>query len=242
MVLGILTAIAACPAIIGTTEAVRHGQRQNSREEQRGRKTNLTVSLLHRSEYTSQFDGAYIVLKDHKLWIDTTGLANHLHPFSGYFLPYPHDDVAQSWRKAGFRKAEGMVTTISNDPPFLNWVYVDCDSHEVKFGKRDEVEGHRLGPFDVTKTDRRLTFEGWEGFVAVQEHDGEDLWALYFDVHDDGLTSGERVGTQALRMLALEVWRRELRVDREMAMEERLERIRMRREEEERKSESTTVS
>lgn len=183
------------------------------------------------------------MLKDNKLWVDTTGLARgmSLHPFTGYFLPYPHDDVAQAWRQAGFRKGEGMVTTISDDPPFLNWVYVDRKTHEVKYGNRADAEAHRLGPFDVTKTDRRLTFEGWEGFVAVQEHDGEDLWALYFDVKDDGLASDDRVGTLALRMLAICVWRRELRVDRDTAVEERLERIRMRREEEA-KSESTTVS
>jgi hypothetical protein len=30
MVLGIITAIAACPAIVGTTEAVRQGQRKNA--------------------------------------------------------------------------------------------------------------------------------------------------------------------------------------------------------------------
>lgn len=91
----------------------------------------------------------------------------------------------------------------------------------------------------VTKYERRLTFEGWEGFVAVEEEDGSPLWGLYFDREDDGLQSEERVGTQRLRMLALEVWRRELRADRETAVENRLERIRAR---EENSSEETTVS
>ncbi|GIZ42185.1 hypothetical protein CKM354_000546300 [Cercospora kikuchii] len=245
MVLGILTAVAACPAIIGTTEAVRQGQRQNEREEQRGRKTNLVVSLLNRSEYSSLFDGAYIVLKDNKLWVDTTGVARgmELHSFAGYFMPYPHNDMAQRWHESGFRKGEGMVTTISDDPPFLNWVYVDSKTHEVKYGVRADAEQHLVGPWDVTKADKRLIFEGWEGFVAVQEVDGDPLWALYFDVKDDGLTSGNRIGNQSLRMLALEVWRRERRLDREQAVGERIERIRMRQEvEAEAKSDSTTVS
>ncbi|KAI5359303.1 hypothetical protein Slin14017_G102050 [Septoria linicola] len=243
MVLGILTAIAACPAIIGTTEAVRYGQRENMRNEHRGRKSNLTVSLLKRSEYSSRFDGAYIVLKDNKLWVDTTGQANrlNLHPFTGYFLQYPHDNMEERWREAGFRKGEGMVTTISDDPPFLNWVYVDRETHEVKYGVRDDAAQNRVGPWDVTKTDHRLTFEGWEGFVAVQEVDGDQMWALYFDVQDDGLTGNNRIGNQAVRMLALEVWRRELHIDRETAVDERIDRIRM-RQEEETKSDSTTVS
>lgn len=231
--------IAACPAIIGTTEAVRQGQRQNTREEQRGRKTNLTVSLLRRSSYSSRFDGAFIVLKDNKLWVDTTGVARAegLHPFTGYFLKY--HDMEQYWRQQGYFKGEGMVTTISDDPPFLNWVYVDRETHEVKYGVRDQAEPQFVGPWDVTKADRRLTFQGWEGFVAVEETEGSGLWALYFDCEDDGLREKGRVGTQDLRMLALEVWRRETRIDRDQAVKERIERIQAR---EELDSEETTVS
>lgn len=32
MVFGILTAVVACPAIVGTTEAIRHGQSDNNRK------------------------------------------------------------------------------------------------------------------------------------------------------------------------------------------------------------------
>lgn len=241
MVLGIITSIAACPAIVGTTEAIRYAQKQNNREEHRSRRTNLTVSLLNRSSYSARFDGAFIVLKDNKLWVDTSGVAQRegLHPFTGYFLEY--HNMEEHWRAQGFLKGEGMVTTISDDPPFLNWVYVNRKTNEVKYGIRDEAEPHLVGPWDVTRADRRLTFQGWEGFAAVEETDNDPLWALYFDVKDDGLTSGKRVGTQDLRMLALEIWRREIRVDREQAMDERLERIKEREAEEE-ESEETTVS
>lgn len=153
------------------------------------------------------------------------------------------------WRERGFRKAEGMVTTISDDPPFLNWVYVDKETHEVKYGVRDDTREHLCGPFDATKMDRRLTFEGWEGFVAVEEEEDSGLWAVYFDVDDDGLRGDGRIGSKGgTRMLALEVWRREMRVDREDAVEERAERIRAREEhdssktDDSSKTEDTTVS
>ena len=71
MVFGILAAVAAVPAIVGTTEAVRQGQRQNAREEHRGRKSNLTITLPVRNSYSERFDGAMVVLKDNKLYIDT---------------------------------------------------------------------------------------------------------------------------------------------------------------------------
>ena len=242
MVLGILTAIAACPAIIGTTEAVRHGQRENHREEHRGRKHNLVVTLLRRSEYSQRFDGAYVFLKDNKLWVDTSGASRRegLHPVTSYFLAYPNMEAV--WQEQGFRRGEGMVTTISVDPPFLNWVYVDSKTHEVKYGVRTDTVGHFVGPWDVTKTDRRLSFQGWEGFVAVEEKEGDPMWALYFDVEDDGLRDKGRVGDQGKRMLALEIWRREPRVGYDAAVEEREDRIKAREEHDHGSSASTTVS
>lgn len=67
MVLGILTAIAACPAIIGTTEAVRQGQRQNAREKHRGLKTNMFVNCSNVSSAGKEVDGCEVVLSDNKV-------------------------------------------------------------------------------------------------------------------------------------------------------------------------------
>lgn len=99
------------------------------------------------------------------------------HPFAGYFLPFPE----QNWG----RKGEGLVSTISDEPPQLNWIYVDQDTYEIKYGNRIEAEPHFVGPWDCTRIDKRLTMEGWEGFMAVKEAPG--LWGLYFDRDDNGL-------------------------------------------------------
>lgn len=117
------------------------------------------------------------------------------HPFAGYYLPYPDT------------KYEGLVSTITEDPPILNWIYVDKDTYEVKYGIRAQTQPNITGPFDCTRQDRRLTLEGWEGFVAVEEED--ELWALYFDRNDDGLKRKVRRGT---RVLEVELTRREKRV------------------------------
>jgi hypothetical protein len=68
MVLGILTAIAACPAIIGTTEAVRQGQKQNAREKHRGLKTNLAVACSRVTKAGREIDGCEVVLSENKVW------------------------------------------------------------------------------------------------------------------------------------------------------------------------------
>ena len=119
------------------------------------------------------------------------------HLFAGYFLPYPDQD----WG----RKGEGLVSTVSDEPPQLNWIYIDQDTHEVKYGLRTESEGQLVGPWDCTRIDKRVTFEGWEGFTAVEEDQGS--WALYFDRNDDGLQ-----GRQFYRrILEIELTRRERR-------------------------------
>lgn len=67
-----------------------------------------------------------------------------------------------------------------------NWIYVDRETYELKFGPRPFAEVNFKGPFDCTRQDRRLTLGGWEGFVAVQEG---TFWALYYDLDGDRLRS-----------------------------------------------------
>ncbi|KAF2710781.1 hypothetical protein K504DRAFT_480885 [Pleomassaria siparia CBS 279.74] len=182
MVLGILTSIAACPAIIGTVEAVRQGQRQSAREKHRGLKTNLIVHCSTVTRAGREINGVQIVLSSDKLYLavpsdDFPDGCPDDHPFAGYFLPYPD----QSWGRRG----EGMVSTICDEPPQLNWIYVDRDTCEVKYGDRVTSEPHIIGPWSVTPVDRRVTLEDWEGFMAVKYGPGE--WALYFDLDDNEL-------------------------------------------------------
>ncbi|KAH0562292.1 hypothetical protein GP486_003010 [Trichoglossum hirsutum] len=192
MVLGIITAIAACPAIIGTTEAVRQGQRTNAREKHRGLKSNLIVSCSGTSYGSSEINGGAVVLRDNKLYIAADG-----HPFAGYFLPYPDQD----WG----RKGEGLVSTITVEPPQLNWIYMDRDTYEIKYGTRVMSEHHLVGPWDCTRIEKRITLEGWEGFMAVEEE--QKSWALYFDRDDNGLEG--KVSEK--RMLEIELTRKERR-------------------------------
>lgn len=135
-------------------------------------------------------------------WEDPERVEEEGHLFAGYFFPYPD-------KKWG-RKGDGYVSTISDDPPQLNWVYVDKDTYEVKFGLRVDAEPHIVGPWNCTPIDKRLTFDGWEGFCVVEEK--ENMWALYFDVDDDGLEA--KVGLHK-RVMEIELTRREMRVGKD---------------------------
>jgi len=218
MVLGILTSIAACPAIIGTTEAVRQGQKQNAREKHRGVKSNLYVTCSDPCKKARDIHGGTVVLRENKLWVTTVNpkakfpsdaedqdperVDDYGHLFAGYFFPYP----GSKWGRRG----EGYVTTVSDDPPQLNWIYVDKNTYEVKYGLKAEAEGHIVGPWSCTPIDRRLMLDGWEGFTVVEEE--ENTWAIYYDVDDDGL---EEKVPLSYRIMEIELTRKEMRISRE---------------------------
>lgn len=121
------------------------------------------------------------------------------HQFAGYFFGYPNSN----WGRRG----EGYVSTIADDPPQLNWIYIDKDTYEIKYGLKVQAEGNLVGPWNVTPIDRRLNFDGWEGFTVVEEEEG--VWALYFDVDDDGLAGKVPV---TKRIMEVELTRREIKM------------------------------
>jgi hypothetical protein len=103
------------------------------------------------------------------------------HPFSGFYLDYPVDP-----------KPLGLVSTISKDPPELNWIFADSRTLEVKYGNKTASQNHIPGPWDWTDDQEALMLDGWEGFVAMEEARG--VWGLYYDRDEDQLarTRGKR--------------------------------------------------
>lgn len=200
MVLSMLVAIIAAPGLLGSQEAIRQSQSKEKREEHRARRCNLIATCVKSSQRSREINGRPVVLRNGKLWIDTgTEDGEPLgHPYAGYYLPYPDSNH------------EGLVTTITDVAPIMNWVYIDKETHEAKYGVRVDAQPNLTGPFDCTRQDRRMTFDGWEGWCAVEEAAG--LWALYFDVSDDGLRSKVAPGT---RVLEVELSRKEKRFAKE---------------------------
>ena len=126
----------------------------------------------------SQINNCGIVLRDGGLYLRRQSQhekGKGLHELTSYMLPYPSTSY------------DGLVTTI-NDENMLNWVFVDAETYQLRYGVRKESQAHLTGPVDLLMTadgEKRLTFEGWEGFVVVKGRAGE--WGLYFDRDDDGL-------------------------------------------------------
>ncbi|KAF3801863.1 hypothetical protein GCG54_00015085, partial [Colletotrichum gloeosporioides] len=86
-----------------------------------------------------------------------------------YYFNYPSEE-----------NYRGLVSTISEDPPMLNWIYVDADTRAVRHGGRKDTIGHVIGPWGWTEDERHLMLRGsGMGFVAALEDDGR--WAVYWD-------------------------------------------------------------
>lgn len=199
MVIGLL-AITAIPTVTGVGQAVSAQQRQQAacKEQQ---KFNMTAMMPMKGELR---EAAFCVLVDDKVSFPTQCLgpwqrslaSDHEqiylnfperkvdgHLFSGYYFNYPGEEPP----------CRGLVSTISEDPPMLNWIYVDKDTQELKYGGKKVTVGHVIGPWGWSADEHFLVLkENAEPFVARREDDGR--WAVYWD------PEGKLEDTQTLRL------------------------------------------
>ncbi|KAI9770058.1 MAG: hypothetical protein M1839_003286 [Geoglossum umbratile] len=182
MVLGLL-AITSIPTVIGSGEAIS-AQKKQIADAKRSAKFNLVVDCdVDHPRVKAEIDGRFVVLRDGKLYFDQSPEGSDKksgHPFCGYYFQYPGTEF------------EGLVSTISDDPPMLNWIYVDRETRELKYGSRTQSLGNIVGPWSWTEDEQWLTLEDSQGFVVVEEEEG---WALYYDKDGDwsGLPSKGKI-------------------------------------------------
>jgi len=179
MVLSLITLAATVPLLATSTMQLSETAQNTSNKAEEEIKTEkchfaARASTRMNEKRRQQFAAMILVLKSGRVFLAHQDYADH-HPLTGYFLPFPE------------QSHEGLVTTI-NAENFLNWVYIGSSTYRVKHGVRVEAQAQLTGPMDLVTPksgDKRLSFEGWEGFVAVEEE--PDQWALYFDKDDNGL-------------------------------------------------------
>ncbi|KAH8889739.1 hypothetical protein GQ53DRAFT_842630 [Thozetella sp. PMI_491] len=166
MVIGLLV-IAGIPTTIGVCEALSAQKKANNAAKEKAKfQLTATVSLDGK-----RLDECWCVLKDGKIWLDHPDHPAPGHKFMGYYFTYPSEE-----------KHLGMVSTIADDPPMLNWIFVDKDTGLVRHGGRQEtLGGHTIGPWYWTDDERRLTLEEDDSaFVAVWMEENKK-WAIAYD-------------------------------------------------------------
>ena len=111
----------------------------------------------------------------------------------------------------------GMVTKISDDPPMMNWIYVDKSTSEIKHGNRTESRPHRVGDWGYTDDDVEdgkcdddepggVEFNGEERFVAVEPRteDDQERWEVWWDEHDNKLDGVSTITGRLVLRISLE--------------------------------------
>lgn len=198
MVLGLL-AIAAIPTTIGVAEGISEGRKEKDPATQEAllRKFYLECFCEANSHTAKDLNGGHVVLRKDKLYIEPRhSVSGTGHVFEGFYIEYPDPERPRPLPL-------GLVSTISKDPPMLNWIYVDKHTGEVKYGNRTQSRAHIVGSWGWDAGEEGgaggLTLEGREGAVAVEADDG---WEIRWE-DDDG-----KLGVDGRRKLTVSLERK----------------------------------
>ena len=134
-----------------------------------------------------------------QLYIAQNGSTAAGFPFTGFYVQYP--DPARTPAQLG------LVSFISDNPPALNWVYIDKATRELRHGNRTQSIDHEVGPWGWEAGEEGgaggLAFEGAEGAVAVETSHG---WEIRWEDSDGkaGDVGGKRVLSVSLERRFIE--------------------------------------
>jgi len=189
MVIGLLT-IASIPTVTGVAFGVSEQRKSNERREEARRmvKFNIEARTDGDTDDDREIQGMVVVVRNEKVYLDHKNPSKRTRSsFTAlsFYVEYPELDETKH-----LKRGLGLPTHVSDNPPLLNWVYVDEETHELKYGNRSQSVTHLVGPWDWTDDEKVITLEEKRRFVAVEEEDeGEGVWALYFDRDGDELAA-----------------------------------------------------
>ncbi|CBF88475.1 uncharacterized protein ANIA_10135 [Aspergillus nidulans FGSC A4] len=188
MVIGLL-AITAIPTVTGIALGCSEQRKQNARQddEKRMAKFYTDVVCTEDVEEADELDEKRVVLRNNKVYIDDPNPAKRKvesHTGQAFYIDYPEPDHMKD-----LKRGLGLVSTIQDNPPMLNWIYCDKETHELKYGNRTQSCEHVPAPWDWTDNEMTIILERNWGFYAVKEKDAEGRWswAVYLDRDGDDL-------------------------------------------------------
>lgn len=184
MVIGLMI-ITAIPTVTGVSQAISGQKKQEERalEEKRMKKFYIDIGCdADVAVVKRDINEHRIVLRDDLVWI---GEKEALNPSregyvaEAFYIEYPDPE-----RKPA---PVGLVSQTRAEPPLLNWIYVDKDTAELKYGNKTQSIEHHVGPWDWAENEEEITFRKRQMFIAVQ-HAKTKKWQIYYDLDKDGLS------------------------------------------------------
>ncbi|CAI7676611.1 hypothetical protein N7533_010249 [Penicillium manginii] len=184
MVIGLLF-LASIPTVTGTAFAVSEQRKSNQRKEDARRMVKFNIESVCSGDTDDDRDvnGRRVVVRNDKVYLDMVDPAERQIPsFTAlaFYIEYPELDETKH-----LDRGLGLPTYVCANPPLLNWIYADKDTHELRYGNRTQSVEHTVGPWDWTEDEKTLLLEEKNAFYAVEEEEGQ--WALYYDRDGDEL-------------------------------------------------------
>jgi hypothetical protein len=183
MVIGLMI-ITAIPAVTGVSQAY-HGQKEKEKREadaHRMEKFYIDIDCdVDAPVVKKHINQHRVVLRNDRVWIGKVAATN----------PSPEGFVAEAFY-IEYPDQErnpvplGLVSQTRADPPLLNWIYVDNDTAELRYGNKTQSIEHLVGPWDWTKDETCVILKKRQRCIAV-ENSKTKKWQLYWDIDGDAL-------------------------------------------------------
>jgi hypothetical protein len=185
MVIGLMI-ITAIPAVTGVSQAISGQKKREAAalEEKRMEKFHIDVSCdADVPVVTKEVDRHRVVLRDDRVWIGSKEVLNPSaegYVAEAFLIEYPDNT----------RKPVpiGLVSQTRAEPPLLNWIYVDNDTAELRYGNKTQSIDHTVGPWDWSKDETQVTLKKKQRCIAVKKPKSKH-WQLYWDMDGDGLAA-----------------------------------------------------
>ena len=163
MVIGLLV-LAAIPTVTGVSFATSEQRKARDRlkDEKWMRRFTCYVYCDSPSSRAKELHGGRLVLRDGRVYISppqsqahtqtqsqsekTKASAKPKPNISGYLGSFFYIEYPDPRRKPVVR---GLVSQVRDDPPLLNWIYIDRTTMELKYGNRTASIDHYVGPLGV---------------------------------------------------------------------------------------------
>ncbi|KPI42924.1 uncharacterized protein AB675_2069 [Cyphellophora attinorum] len=204
MVIGLMI-IMAIPTITGTAQAysAQKTQEDRKKEEKRMKKFYIDVGCDAEFRGVENIRGHRVVLRNDRVYLGPTEATNPSrdgYVAEAFYIEYPDSERNPV--------PLGLVSQTRAEPPLLNWIYVDKETAELKYGNKTQSIEHMVGPWDWTKDESRITFTKKQLFIAVEDPRSK-VWQLYYDIDDDGLAKFV-TGKRRKRMVYVDLNRTEM--------------------------------
>ncbi|PIG86957.1 hypothetical protein AARAC_004722 [Aspergillus arachidicola] len=185
MVIGIAMMSAMVPTIIGLNEATKGARESEDKRRENEKKSRFhlvaacDIDAESESRRQEVHNASVYLGSDKKLYI-TKHPTPSMTAFNGHFFELP--DLAQG-------NLNGLVAISGETPPTLRWVYLDKDTYEMRWGGKQDREGHIGGPFDLTHDGDYIALNDTQRWLALRledtEQDGTEagagVWRLCCD-------------------------------------------------------------